>query len=387
MPILAIPAILIALVALLLVLASATLAYIAARLIPNFPLIGGAIRGALTAAINAAASTLRAWAQGAVVPFGYLFMGLALAIWWSVAFVVNTIEHAGILARYAWNEAVWAVNYATDVLHQAAAWVIQYYNAALSQALTWVLQYYAAAFNYATDVLHQAAAWVIQYYNAAVAHADALYNSVVAQLVQAEQSLQGEINSVAATVANGLNAAAATAEADLAHAIASAEQAAANAEAAAVAAAGTATSVAVGGAVGAINAAAADVVNPALKAIESAYGVVAADVPAELAGVLNLPGTVAGVNVRDLAGALGITVPLVAALTTEVADCVIPQCHNLNGLSSLFHDLTDVAVLAGLLALLEECAHNPHAAATDVTDTFGAIVATTSDGFRSLIGV
>lgn len=387
MPVIAIGAGLAALIALLIVLIAGTLAYVASRLIPNFPLIGGAIRSALVSAINAATDTLRGWARGAVVPIGYLFMGIALTIWWALAFVVNVLEHAAFVARYAVN---WA-SHLYAVLYNDLA----YASAVLANRITAV---YSALIGYANTLYNRAVA-VAQFLaglalseaisaaNAASSLATSLYHDAVGQAVALFNTAEADIRTVEATVANGLSAAAATAERDLAQAISDANAAAKAAEAAAVGAAATATSIAVGGAVGAINAAASDIVNPALHEIETVYGVVVNDLPAELVAGLNLPGTLSGVNIRDLAGALGITVPLVAALTTEVADCVIPQCRNLSGLSGLFHDLTDLAILGGLLALLEEAAHDPNRAATDIGELFGGITNDTASAFRSLIGV
>jgi hypothetical protein len=223
---------------------------------------------------------------------------------------------------------------------------------------------------------------VEQYYAAAISHADELYNDAIG----AVNAVEADVQSVAATLTGGLNAAVTGLEADI---IGVADKAAAEIATAvteAEAAAASLASAAAAGLSGAINAGAADVINPSLEALAPAIAVIAPYLTTEgvtipgleaIPGVTSVPGIMAG---------LGVLAPAIAGVATVTAECTVPMCENLGGLSNLLNSATLAALIAAVMALAAEAVHDPAAAHDDILEVENVVSGAVSS-FTSLLGV
>lgn len=92
-------------------------------------------------------------------------------------------------------------------------------------------------------------------------------------------------------------------------------------------------------------------------------------------------------GITDLAS-LGVITAAIAGTVAKLAeDCVMPQCQNLGGLSSLIGDLTGLLETGALLLFLEELANDPAAFAQDCDDILGPIANASIDTIRGLLSV
>lgn len=387
MAIFAIPEVLAALVCAILILTLAVIAFIAAHTVPNLPLIGGALRSAIVSAVNAAGSVLRGWADDVMVPIGFVIQGFALVIWWIVYIAGTAILTVPSLIIHYYDAAL---GYAIDVYYYAAANIaaaVHYTTALYNQAVAIAARDLAVAEADAIYDAQLAESWATTLYHDAitVASADvaALEGTVTgwvdglrSEISTLDQALTGGLAGLAATVVNDVNAEAARAEAEIAAAVASAE----------AVAAGLANAASTG-AVAALDTTVADVLNPALHALEGDLSKVAAALGAGAALIPGLEALLANPTVAGTAAGLGAIAAAVGAVAAELTDCVTPYCATIKGLDALLKALADVAIWAALLALLIEAAHDPQAVVNDVEIVLGGIVRPIAAGFRSLVGV
>lgn len=408
MPVIAIGILGGAVLALIILLSLPVFQQVVSHLIPSVPLIGGAIRSGVMGLVGALARALNTLLDDALVPLGFLVQGVALSIWWVCSAVANGVYHAVFVGR-------WVQGYAQQLYNQAIAFANGVYTSAFNHANA----LYNATYSRATTLYNQANAhtdWLntglyhiaLNWYNAAIGHANAVgaaqqahadylnaglnqlriddWNALQARITSVENSLQGQVTSLDHTVTAGLGAASTTAAADLAQAIKDADAAASAAETAAENYAQQILSTVSGNAVGALNTQASDVVNPALATLSPALGTIAHALPADVVQALGLDSVVNTKDVAGVAAALGVLAPAIAATATEVAECAVPMCSNLGGLSNLFGDLTDAALLGLILAMLVEAVHSPEQMVADA-DALGGYANSVASGFRSLVGI
>jgi hypothetical protein len=316
-----------------------------------------------------------------------VIQGFSLCIWWVVYTVGTAISVAPLVivnyyhAALAWTNAIYAeahrdLAYATGVLsgaintayHDALA-ALGYATAVLSGAINTAE---AAAKQWATDLFSQASADI----NSVEAALGNEIQYVAGQIQSLDQVLTGGLATLAATVSAEIAAETSQAEKDIAAAVASAEAVAAGL-----------ASVASAGAIGALDKTVADVLNPALHALEDDLSKVAAALGAAAASIPGLEALLKNPTVIGTATGLAALGAIVGAIAAELSECVTPFCSSISKLDALLKALEDVAVWAALLALLIEAAHDPLAAVTAIEDGLADLAHATAAGFRDLIGI
>jgi len=110
-------------------------------------------------------------------------------------------------------------------------------------------------------------------------------------------------------------------------------------------------------------------------------------IPQELTDIGDAVNAIPRLIPGDLTGALEGLGALALPLIRFMADCGIPSCVNLHGLSDLFGGLNNAIVDAALIALFVEAAADPHAAADTITTVIGPVAHAAAETTRSVIGV
>lgn len=387
MPAIALADFLIGLIVAVLVVGAIGLSFIASRVIPDPSFLGFHPLGWVQSAVRGIAGLLGRWGDDAMLPLAFLVQGTALTLWWIVATAVNTIEHAIMVGRAAYTGAVnVASGLAQDVfraeqsdIHNLEAQIVALYSTVLPVVKN--LQSQVATLE--GQIPAEIAAGVataetgVESIIASTTHSlESQIATVLSQLASVDQALTGGLSTAVA----GLRAEIATAEAD---AVAGVNAAIATAEAVASTLAGTAAA----GAVGLLNGAAHDVVVGPWQALLPDLEAVAGALDPAVVGALGLTGVLSPAVPATIPGILSLIVPAIGAITTEMAQCVVPTCDTVKGLSGLLQGLTDAAFLAALFALLAELASDPGAAASDIVSTVAGPVNGALGGFRSLLGV
>jgi hypothetical protein len=349
--------------------------------------------------------------------------------------IANAYQNAiGVIQDY-YNQAI---AHANTLYNDAVGITQNYYNQAIAHANTLyndavgiTQDYYNQAIAYTNTMYNDAVGITQDYYNQAIAFVNSqaagllgdienYYNLAISAVNAARSDLLGDIqnyynlaiayiNQEIGAVNNAIDSLATRVGVDLSNTLAQAEQftaaaanalgseitsvadraaaAAAAAEAAAVTTAEGAATDALRSAIDAIEATITpdvvgpwDVLLPALVTVEGAIG-------ADAAAALGLGEAIATTDPSTVAGVLDVVVPALGAIAVEVAECSVPMCTNLGGLSSLFGELLSGLELAGVVAFLAEAASNPAGAIDDVDDIVAGPVNDVASAFRSLVGV
>jgi hypothetical protein len=387
MAIFAIPEILAALLCAILILALGVLAFIVAHTVPNLPLIGGALRNAIVSAVNAAGSVLRGWADDVMVPIAFTIQGVALVIWWIVYIVGTAVTVVPSLIVHYYDSAVgwtndvynWAVAESTAIIH--LAYVL--YNQAVAVAAADT----AAAERFTSAVEGAVVSYADTLYNDAVTVAARDVAGLEVTVVGWVDSLTSEINTLDNALTGGLAGLASTVTAEITREAAQAQAEIAAAIISAEAVASSLASVASAGAIGALDKSVADVLNPALKALEDDLGVVATALGGAALAIPGLEQLLANPTVAGTAAGLAALGAAVGAIAKELTECVTPYCASLSKLDALLKALENVALWAALLALLIEAAHDPGALVRDVEGGLATLARDTASSFRALVGI
>lgn len=388
--IVAVPAladVILAAAALLALLGLVVTKYVFVPIFSHLPFIGGYVSGAVSATIDAAIDGVEGDLSELTRGTGWLFANVVTWLWRLIQSHVDVTGHAVELA-------------------------VQGYRLA-EQAPTLVRQALSSAEATASRLADQAVSTAEQYARAVVATAAA---SLGAEIVHVDTSLSQAVDTVATNLQHNLNvtdtalateittlAARVTTvenvvlgdvgdvvkaiELQLQGAIADAQTAANAAEAAAVARGTTIATGITATSVTALDAAAADVLNPAYDALLKALGAISIGLPATVADTLGLPGILTQAKPATLAGVLGISVAAITGVATEVADCLVPNCNTLGELNALMSLLGEAGLWAALVALLVEAATHPSGAVDDIMSTLVPVVHGAASAFRGLIGV
>jgi len=93
------------------------------------------------------------------------------------------------------------------------------------------------------------------------------------------------------------------------------------------------------------------------------------------------------VTPATLAEAEAAAAAAVPPMLTALAECVIPDCRDLNQLRDTMHDLGDIALFALLLAWLVQMATNPAAWARETYAVLGPVVDTELAAVRGILGL
>lgn len=374
MPVVAVFAV--ALVALLILLASAYLVEWTSNLVPNWHIPGlGNIRstykslanGALAAVLNLMDDAVHALAVCITTPMG-----------WVINWLTNIIEFCEATA----NAVKWLVTTEIPATSRAIqAWVNGLITATKAYAVAYVLQTSRSIQSWATGITAAALTDAKAYTLDTSRAIQSWVNGLVAQAVAtAEAFTLAQSRAIQAWV-TGL--------------IGGVQNDAAAASAAAAAAA-SAASKALSAATGATNAAVTDVAALAAKvpsiveglvdvpvaaAIDAVWGDLtdAVDGAIDVAGDLDTDITDALKDVTkavptDLVGVLAGVTSISIAATRFMRDCGIPNCKNLSGLGNFLEDLLDGASLAAMLAMLLEIVHDPEQAAQDAVNDLSGLL-------------
>lgn len=376
----------VALVVLLMGLALWVVSNIIARLLRSAPVIGGWVAGRVESIGSSIAHQVITDFDAVTADAGWAFAAVSRWVW-------HLLDSQSIAARHAVNLAAAAEADARSALAQlggaaaGAAAAAEHYAAALVAELGAVVQ--VSQRNLQANI--NAAIRQTEGYAAAAAAV------VEANLQTVETNLQHNINSVGAVLGAQIGSVAAAIKgsvgslvdqinADLVTAEATAEQDAQAAIAAANAFAAQVAAATAGTAVGALDQAAHDVVVGPWAALLPELGAIAGVLSPAAAGALNLPQVLTESVPASIPGILSLVVPAIGAVTTEVTDCLVPNCDALNTWGRILKGLQDVALWATLLALLQEVVHDPAAAAADIRATVGAVASPVAAGLRDLVG-
>lgn len=90
---------------------------------------------------------------------------------------------------------------------------------------------------------------------------------------------------------------------------------------------------------------------------------------------------------RTIAEGLAVTTAVSVATLRYMKECGVPNCKNLGGLGHVLHDLELLLGGEALFALVTEFAHHPESAAHTVIDEVGNVVEDLTSNFRHLIGL
>ncbi len=387
MPVIALGDLVIALAAVLLILGGSAMVYLSGKLIPNLPLIGGALRSAVQGVFRSFVNDGRSWANGAAVAMAFVVQGTALSIWWACYFIdrVATVTVAGLahglaVAQQLYNQAVAEARTLSDQAISAAQGL---YNQAIGHADT----LYNEAVGVAGSLYNQAVAYAQQLYNQAIGHADDLYNQAVAHADSLVGPIMSDISTVESALEGNLSVAVASLQAGIVSAEASAVNRINSAIAQADATAQALASTAAAGIASGLDVAAADVLNPVLDDLLPALETIAGSIPATVAGALGLAGLQDITSVTGIKAALGLLTGAVAATAVETAECVVPNCDTVNGLRGLTSLLGSAAVTGAIIALLVEAAEHPDRAVSDIDRVVGQLAKGTATAVRDLLGV
>lgn len=387
MPVLALGDVLVALVAVTVILAAVALAWLAAHLVPNLPLIGSALRSAVVSAINGVESSARAWANASAIALAFTIEGTALTIWWACYYLDVALNGAivGVQEATATAESLYnqAIAHADADFNQAVADAESLYNAAVAhadalynQALGDITADYDKAVGVAEDLYSSAVQITEDYYNKAVAYAAGLVGPIEADINAVAGTLEGDISGAVASLTQAITSVEAQALSDINSAVAQAETVAA-----------ALASAAASGLSSALDATADDVLNPALQVILPALGVLAPAIPAAESIVLGIPGILGETRVAGLSGALAALTAVSAGVLSEVTTCLTPNCDALGGLGNLFSSLEETAVWALIVALIAGAVADPGGAVGDLSGDFSSLVTAAAAPIYALIGL
>lgn len=378
-----------ALVALLVLYATGTLAHAIASVIPNWHIIGlGHLRDAVLAGIDAGLAWCEDLMDDTIAPLA--------------KFITAVIARPERLASSLVDLA--------GRMRGVAAWIVE----------TYIPREVAALRKTVTAALVKAEAY-------AVAKVAALAHTVAADLVKAETYARTEVAGLAKTVEHDLSVAetyAKTAVAGLAktvaHDLAVAETYAdtrvtalaktvtadvnklgaqvvagvATAAAAATAAEQAAASAAVTTATSTISAVTGYVDLEVSKAVSAVWPEItdAVDGAIDAAGnadadITDALGDLAKAVPTDLVGTIAGVTTISLAMTRFLRDCGIPNCRNLSELGKFLENLLGLAGEGALLAMLLAMIHDPEQAAVDVQDDLGGLLSGAVDTVKGLLNV
>lgn len=376
-----------ALVALPIILASPLLLAITDRALPPIPVIGGRLARAVRSVVDTATHALYAYLADQLGALAEMFYAMGVAAWrlWDAMFGYTNSLHAQAKNLLTTNQSLY--NGSINWTNASEAFLKSQLQGNIN--LTW---------NHADALYRESVGVTENYYNQAIWHADAnhqasttalngaiagvtdqlngdyqsltaamgqLYDQSIAHTTQAQQALLGQIGIAGQ------------------RALAQAQAAQAAATAAAHAIAGTVTGQAVSG----LDAAAHDVVIGPWQALLPQLEVIGNAIGSEAATATGVAGVLAPAVPATVAGVLGALAPAIAAIGTEVAQCTVPMCENLGGMSSMLGSLADLGLIGAILALAAESLHDPSAA----TATVRSVVLTPAEDMvstvRSLVGI
>lgn len=246
---------------------------------------------------------------------------------------------------------------------------------------------YNSAISYASGLYNLAVGHANGLYNLAIGHADAISGQVNGRISAVQNALQANINALSAQ-ANGRMGA--LYNASVAHT--------------------DAVSTQVNTRIGAVQNALQANINGVQGQLTQLVGTDVAKLAKDITDTANTAeqqvknavatAEAAAATLAATAGASAVTKvvaalqPQISAIKTETDQCLAPLCDSvtpnakqLGKLGNLLHDLTDAALLGGVLALLVEAAHDPGRLVTDIENDLGGIVDGAAHGLRDLIGV
>lgn len=254
-----------------------------------------------------------------------------------------------------------AQHYAASLYHRATAYAARLYHAATARALA----LYHLARTYAHDLVHAEAAVRAAAVAAARVYAHDIAHAVSADLGKAVHVLDAEIKAITSTVIPDIGKAVAAGVKD----------------------AETFATAAAAGAVGAL-------VTDVDKAIEAVVdgliidiGVLEGVIGTDLPDIGDLVHGISRAIPTDLAGALGLSFALERVMARYMARCGIPNCRNLSKIGRDLQELFKVLEGGAFLGLLAYMVGDPGGAAREAESVLGPIANGTANAARNLIGV
>lgn len=380
-------ALLVALVVLIFLLASVPLGKLLAAVFRQIPVVGGTIANAIETATQVAYQSALAYVDSTAPALGRWLWSAVVVIWtWAGGIADGIYEaKAAFITLDTW------LNTFVDALYA-------YVNADFSQLDTWLNTYVNYLEAYATAEVGALGGAITSEISTLYAYVDAeatqldnwlntfvsaLYADIASTAAQLSTTIEGKYDEVLTYVDQEIsktNADVTAVETYLSGLVGTAETEAVT-KAAALATGASAAAVA------GLDAAAHDVVIGPWSVLLPKLGTIVGAIPGVAADALGLPAAITGADLTTVAGILSALVPAVGAIAEEVADCGVPLCSNLSGLSGLLQTILSDVYLAALLAFIVEAAAQPEATATDIESVVGPIVSDIASGARDLIGV
>lgn len=378
---------LVAVMALLAGLALWVVAHVLARLLSAAPIVGGWIAGQVESVAASVAGAIINEVDGAVWDAGWAFAAIGRWAWHLLDAQSRATGHAVNLANSALNQLGAAEATLTGMIvgaernaeNYAAALVATedgYLHAAENTLTGMIVGAENNVASFASTLVAQLRSAVDGYVTSLQNNINTAYDELFADIQGVQRQLGGDVGSLV----NQLQADLTTAEAEAQAAVAAA-QAAANAFAAQVAAAAAGTAVA------GLDQAAHDVVIGPWTALLPDLGAVAGALDPAVAGALGLAGVLAEPVPVSVPGILSLVVPALGAVTTEVAECLVPNCGPLGQWSKILGGIEDAALWSLLAALVAEVAADPAAAQADITAAVSGLAGPVLAGVRNLVGV
>lgn len=313
---------------------------------------------------------------------------LGISAQWVVGDVVRPVVNFILAPIFAFLDFTQSVITSVGELASYITYLVDYVPAAiLNRAIGYAQHIYNLAAAYAHSLYEQAVGEAEHLYNVAWAHwvaadavvlhtAEHLYNLAISYANSALRDALGQASNVLRLI-DGKIAAETTAIVGYVNTVG------ADVLKAGETFATQAATAAVGTLVTDVDNILAPVATGLIDDVGSLVGVLATDFP----DVGQLVRSIDLTKVGELSGALVGTMTMVRALTRLAEDCTVPNCRNLSQygreLKSLLNMVEDAAFLAFIVALIED----PQGAATFVIDTFGPVVDGTTTLVREMAGI
>jgi len=368
MPALVLPALAVALVAMLAVIAffgAETFGHIVAHLIPgNIPIVGDRIRNAVDGFAQRSVTALKAYVAVKIAPFADLVKFPAAALRVHLSTILDTLTGLG---------------------HNQAAIIRAVIPAEINKVALRLLADIARTDAY----IKTSEAALAGELRADIARTDAYIRTSEAALAG---ELRGEVAHLAGYVDSRVTDVARALRGDIARTDAALTAAAAGlldqlhgAESTLAGLIGQAAAGAVRAAEGAVT---ADVLGPwglawpdISGAVTGLEGVIADDLPQLGALIRSLPRELPA----DLAGTVGITAALSTVLLRYLRDCGVPNCRNLGKFGRDLQELLRVVEGGSLLGLVAAAARDPAGTGRAVVDVLGPVVSEAAGQARAMV--